>query len=544
MSSNFKKQEIQVIDDKLLLEGIIISAPKTGANAIKGDLSLVELAPITEVLTMSFKNIGRIENLVGFENLTKLCLDNNCIQEIVNLDHLVNLRWLDLSFNKISVIDGLSKLTKLEDLSLYSNLVSEIKGLEYCQNLQCISLGSNRIESLEQVIRLRQLKSLRMLTLKGNPIYEEPEYKNAILAYVDGLKYLDYALVDPNELHTAKEQYHDELIDIEEKESVIAEKESRDKDMSERRQLLREAGIEFSLSLFEDMFLDDADLEKLKHLPGIKEHCDTFKHKYTEKSDEFIKMAMEMDTLKKREIADFEKVINGIRSKDDEESTHLIANFEKSKKTALASLQQQNHDQNYEPDAMYDAEKQNVINRLQDDLERVGDELMTIELRQVEKFDALVDELDNRMNDLKNQCIDRQQSFFRGIEELENFFSTDVRSVAIDLVERVARDEIAENYLDDEGSALVADKDVCMATLSSSHDMHIGKILKREDEARAIETKRYQDCVFGYNNTERNRNRDRILQIHDLVRSTKESFSKYLSSEEDEGGFDEELAVM
>lgn len=543
MATSFKKQEIQVVDDKLLLEGILISTPKSGSNATKGDLSLVDLAPTTEVLTMSFKNIGRIENLVGFENLTKLCLDNNCIQEIVNLDHLVNLRWLDLSFNKISVIDGLSKLAKLEDLSLYSNRVSEIKGLECCQNLQCLSLGSNAIESIDQVTRLRQLKSLRMLTLKGNPIYKEPEYKNAILAYVDGLKYIDYELVDSNELHIAKEQYHDELIDIEEKESVADEKASRDKIMLDLRHKLQQAGIEFSLTLFEDMFLVDADLEKLKHLPGIKDLCEQFRADYKELSDTFNEMAMETDASKKREVADFEKVINGIRTKDDEESTQLIANFEKAKKAALASLQQQNRDQNYEPDAVYNAEKHNVITRLLNDLENVGDELMTIELRQVEKFDALVDEFDNRMNDIKNQCIDKQQSFFRGVEELENNFSANLRNVATDLVERAARDELAENFLDDEGLALIQDKDICMATLSGSHDMHIGKILKREDEARAIETKRYQDCVFGYNNTERNRNRDRILQIHDLMRSTKESLSKYLSSEEDEGGFDEDLAA-
>eukprot|EP01041_Mallomonas_annulata_P007933 gene7933-16247_t len=541
MSTSFKRQEIQVIDDKILSEGVSGSQPNG-----RGDISLVEVAPTTEVLTMSFMNIGRIENLVGFDNLTKLCLDNNSIEQIINLEHLVNLRWLDLSFNKISKIEGLGNLTKLEDLSVYSNRVSIIEGLEQCQNLQCLSLGNNHIESLEQVIRLRQLRSLRMLTLKGNPIYEEPEYKMTILAYVDGLKYLDYALVDQNELHIAKEQYHDELLDVEEKESVVAEKVSRDKMMSEYLQQLSQAGIEFAHILFDDMFVEDPDLEKLKHLPGTKELVESFRNQFKNLSDDFVKNAMETYAKKKKEISDFERAVKQIRTKDDSESTHLIETFNKSKKTALATLmlQQNQAAQSYEQENGQLLEKQRVVKKLQEELDKIGDELMSIELRQVEKFEALIDEFDNRLNEIKNYCLEMQQLFFRAVEELEDKFSSNIRGVATDLIDRLTKEELAEDYLDDDAMALVVDKDVCMGTLSGSHDMHIGKILKREDEARALETKRYQDCVSGYNNTERARNRDRILQVHDLCRSTKATLSALLSMEEDEGGFDEDMAIL
>jgi Leucine-rich repeat (LRR) protein len=54
-----------------------------------------------------------INNLVGLDQLVKLKLDNNKIWKIQNLDHLVNLQWLDLSFNNIEKIEGLSTLTKL-----------------------------------------------------------------------------------------------------------------------------------------------------------------------------------------------------------------------------------------------------------------------------------------------------------------------------------------------------------------------------------------------------------------------------------------------
>ena len=112
------------------------------------------------------------------------------------------------------------------------------------------------------------------------------------------------------------------------------------------------------------------------------------------------------------------------------------------------------------------------------------------------------------------------------------------------LIETLHTVQSSFGYLDDDAMALVMDRDVCLSTLSASHDMHIGKILKREDEARVQETKRYQDCISSHTNTERARNRDRILQIHDLCRSTKASLSALLSMDDDDGGYDDDLAAL
>ena len=82
---------------------------------------------------------------------------------------------------------------------------------------------------------------------------------------------------------------------------------------------------------------------------------------------------------------------------------------------------------------------------------------------------------------------------------------------------------------------LVVDKDSCMSVISASHDMHIGRILKREDEARGTETKRYQEMVAGHMSTERSRNRNRILEIHQFCKTSKGSLASLMSSEEEEG---------
>lgn len=159
---------------------------------------------------------------------------------------------------------------------------------------------------------------------------------------------------------------------------------------------------------------------------------------------------------------------------------------------------------------------------------------MNKEIRLVEKFEALVDEFENRLTELKTEALEAQQLFFRSVEDLEERFSSGVRAVATDLIDRLAREELAEDFLDDEAMSLVVDKDTCMGVLSASHDMHIGRILKREDEARGIETKRFQQKMSFVVNEEASRNRDRILQIHEFNKVSQASLHALLSNDEDE----------
>ena len=186
--SHMSKAAIKVIDDQLLLKGV--SGEGRLMENITEDSSVVELATVAETLTLSFQNIGKIDNLVGFDMLTKLCLDNNQIERIAGIGHLKKLRWLDLSFNKIRRIEGLENLKLLEDLSLYSNKISDVEGLGLCPKLQCLSLGNNRIDSLEQVLARRRtvvrnvqdaflVNTYRALVLLSPPTFLSPHHRQS-----------------------------------------------------------------------------------------------------------------------------------------------------------------------------------------------------------------------------------------------------------------------------------------------------------------------------------------------------------------------------
>ena len=533
--SRIMKVDANVVDDALLLAGIFAERELSAAAEPKGeskdDANLLDLAEKVNKLVLSFKKIVKIENLNGFSSLTTLKLDNNNIEDIVNLGHLTNLTWLDLSFNKIRKIQGLESLTNLQDLTLYSNKISYVEGLGTLKKLQCLSLGNNRIDSLEQIINLRGIRTLKMLNLAGNPICAEPDYRMVTLAYVDSLQYLDYALIQSADYEVAKEQYHDELLDVEEKESVVAERSTRDKQLEAHLDKLGKACMLFAHVMIEDLLGSDDDLERLKHLPGIKEAVDNFQASFKVLSEEYVAVGLEKYHKKCKEIEDFESSVSRLRANAESESTQLIATFTKSRKSIAAVLTS--------PDSDFtQADSAQMVKKLLDELDKTCDVLMTVELRLVEKFDALVDEFDNRLMEMKNADIEGQQVFFRGMEELEDKFSGNVRVVVQDLIDRLASDELPEDYVDDEATGLLADKDSCMGLVGASHDAHIGKIMKREDEARVLETRRYQETISGHVSAERSRNRDRVLQIHGFSKANKQLVNNLLVAEEEDGDYD------
>jgi hypothetical protein len=185
-----------------------------------------------------------------------------------------------------------------------------------------------------------------------------------VLAYVDNITYLDYALIDNNDRHLAKEQYHDELLDVEEKESVLAEKASRDHALEVYMKKLSEAGILFAHTIFDDLFVDDSDVERLKHLPGIKEQIEAFRSNFKSISEEYINNSLEKYEKRRKEVQDFEKSVKTIRTNDDYDSTQLIDGYNKSKK--MISDQITNSYSN-----ISHAESQKLVKNLQEELDKV-----------------------------------------------------------------------------------------------------------------------------------------------------------------------------
>ncbi|CAH2246738.1 phosphatase 1 regulatory subunit 7 [Pelobates cultripes] len=125
-----------------------------------GKIQGFEVLRKVKTLCLRQNLIKLIENLELLTTLTELDLYDNQIRKIQNLDNLSQLEILDLSFNLLRRIDGLDTLTQLRRLYLVNNKITRIENLVYLTQLRLLELGSNRLRVIENIESLRDLDSL------------------------------------------------------------------------------------------------------------------------------------------------------------------------------------------------------------------------------------------------------------------------------------------------------------------------------------------------------------------------------------------------
>ncbi|XP_045054056.1 protein phosphatase 1 regulatory subunit 7 isoform X1 [Desmodus rotundus] len=125
-----------------------------------GKIEGFEVLKKVKTLCLRQNLIKCIENLEELQSLRELDLYDNQIRKIENLDTLTELEILDISFNLLRNIEGVDKLTQLKKLFLVNNKISKIENLSSLRQLQMLELGSNRIRAIENIDTLTSLESL------------------------------------------------------------------------------------------------------------------------------------------------------------------------------------------------------------------------------------------------------------------------------------------------------------------------------------------------------------------------------------------------
>ncbi|XP_007885041.1 protein phosphatase 1 regulatory subunit 42 isoform X3 [Callorhinchus milii] len=145
-------------------------------------------------------NISHIENLSLLEKLTKLYLGGNRISVVEELDGLTELRELHLENQQLPLgekllfdprtLQSLSKSLSL--LNVKKNNIDEIKQLSCLKNLNQLMAGENQIQDLKELeYTLSQWQNLWYLDLTGNPVCQEPKYRDKVIVVSSNLEVLD-----------------------------------------------------------------------------------------------------------------------------------------------------------------------------------------------------------------------------------------------------------------------------------------------------------------------------------------------------------------
>ncbi|XP_034716730.1 leucine-rich repeat-containing protein 51-like isoform X2 [Etheostoma cragini] len=148
------------------------------------DLSFMDINSVTGALAEVPRNGLRPlkTNSKGKYQSCSLRLSNNSISDIIGLQYILNhflaqpskLGWLDLSFNKITCLDPL-----------------------FCElsELRVLYLHGNNIWNLSDVDQLKELQHLHTITLHGNPIETNMNYRNHVITALPHLKKMDFSAV-------------------------------------------------------------------------------------------------------------------------------------------------------------------------------------------------------------------------------------------------------------------------------------------------------------------------------------------------------------
>uniref|UniRef100_H2YWP8 Centriolin n=1 Tax=Ciona savignyi TaxID=51511 RepID=H2YWP8_CIOSA len=168
------------------------------------------------------KRIRYLENLEGLKNLSVLNLAGNVIQRIEKVNHLTRLRHLNLAHNQLSKIEGIESLVHLQILNVEGNSIEKIPSWlpKKLRALRTLRLAENRITSLNDIIRLRSLHDLHVVSVAGNDLCELPHYRHYIIFHLRSLDQLDGRNISSVERNEAASRFSQEELDRLTKELV------------------------------------------------------------------------------------------------------------------------------------------------------------------------------------------------------------------------------------------------------------------------------------------------------------------------------------
>ncbi len=421
---------------------------------------------------------------------------------------------------------------------------------------------------MESLLYLRTMQNLRVLNIKGNPVCHDAEYRYFILAYLDKIKFLDYGRVSKEEIQAAKEQYQDELEEWKEVKAVEDAAKLKDNERKSRLDKLENANLDGVDTLFRDMIAGDTEIERLLLMTGaagISPTVQDLLDQYREKIDGLTKPTIESLLEKTRDAAndteEFKDAIRKNRKEKQLKSIELIDQYNvkvheliRQGKDFLASMDtvatttMQTQSRSYNVSTIHVLKETNPdeykvllekMAKLQNEASDLTFTLINNEITQFEQNNEMIDVFEAKCEAWGLQSSDILAEYFRNVEEAENVWSEQMVALGNHLMECISQTEVDDDDFNDEQRELLSDRDTLLTCINSSHDIHIGKMLIREDEIREKANSKLRLLMDAQKKEEWYRNRDRMAEITHLEAQNKAELASFLHElQSDESEFE------
>ncbi|CAM9309546.1 unnamed protein product [Scytosiphon promiscuus] len=266
------------------------------------------------------------------------------------------------------------------------------------------------------------------------------------------------------------------------------------------------------------MFEADAEMSKLKYLPGIDDMTERYRTHVQGVAESYRTAGLANARKKEEEVKLFDVAVQDLRQSYAKRSIDMIEVFARAKKKTFNELSAR---ESIDPGDLLP---------LQTQLEELESALMDLEMYEVEQHEQLMGEFETKYTEFKNHCFEMQHNFFRAVEEHEEGYFNSLAQLAQDMLEKVAKNELPDD-VPDELSNLLIDRDTCMNIVVGSHDIHVGKLLGREDETRAAEARAMSDIIDNRQRDElRKRNTQTTPPLRDFFETNKRQIAELMSS--------------
>ncbi|XP_014818749.1 PREDICTED: leucine-rich repeat and IQ domain-containing protein 1 [Calidris pugnax] len=164
-------------------------------------------APSLIHLDCSFNHLTQVEGIENCGLLQILKLQGNNLQEVPRLENHVLLRELYLDDNSISAMRMLSLywLPLLQTLLLSQNRLTELVPLNSFVSLEKLDIKNNCLSDLKGIITwLSGCHKLRELSLSGNPLLQERNWRPSLCMILPSLQFLDGEILNYQTLPTTE----------------------------------------------------------------------------------------------------------------------------------------------------------------------------------------------------------------------------------------------------------------------------------------------------------------------------------------------------
>ncbi|OMJ93728.1 hypothetical protein SteCoe_3296 [Stentor coeruleus] len=468
--------------------------------------------PFSELLELklSFQNILKIQNLRGLTKLKKLCLDNNIITKIEGLgEELAEIEWLDLSFNNISVVEGLDNLISLTDLSLFHNLIKVVdSGLDKCERLNLLSLGDNKISDREPTVGyLRKLPHLQVLKLEGNEMCNDQYYKSYVMAHLSNLKYLDYILIDPQEVIKAKEEHREELLLKENLERPDEDQERRKKE-AEKKEQLDEAFLSITDNILENVQEECKEEEKkIKVLPEQDALFDTFCEKFKDGLTSFQNKIIGMNEIRLQMISKFKQSVKNAEEENEKEDIRHISDYERKEKNSLRTFELSEQDEAAEE----------ILKAIFPEVDSLENILIDKELQLVERINEAIDRFEKNLkttvDSIKDECKNFQEEMNK---EVEVYFQ-DIDRIKDEELKKFFAENANLDAFTPEQREVYTDRDGLNNAISTLAEEYKNMVFSIEEETNKAYDEELESFITTFKDEKHDRNRQHIREIMELV---------------------------